>query len=210
MAELDPRTASTVISFVPFEIFEEKPGIYPGTFRVPASDGKTPQLLVVGESVTYVYVPGSEPPRSLEVKTPSYEIARSIVQDYHDAQLGVNLERGPALFWTFGVLTPREVPLKLATETKVALQRQQGWLQQLVMLADDDWEKIRQHLAITDMQRFAARALGLERPWLIPPRPAEVKACPACGTSVIPDAVICATCKCVVDSEKYKALSFVK
>jgi hypothetical protein len=164
---------------------------------------------VVEEGIHYVYLSSND--QQLKVRTPSYEIARSVVQDYISAQIGLNSEAdaSPALFWLPGCLSAADVSVRHANEVKLELERQNRWFENLVVLADDDWEKSRQHKFISDIQRFAARALGQERPWLITARYTEAQGeCFACRSAVRKDAIICHNCKAVLNAARIKEVTF--
>ena len=220
---------STVVSIVPFEILEEKPGLYPGVFKISASLNKNdkkvdqieraltpdwlevvPQLLHVKESIHYIEV---DIDRSISVSNPSYRVANSIVEDYVSSQLGVKPEsqenRGPGLFFVTGKLTLSQVIKDCANELKKAKERQDNWFRDMVTIADDDWERFHQHRTITDMQRYAAKALKLDRPWIVNLPDATISTkCPACASLLQPGVIICANCRCIINKEEYAKLQF--
>ena len=189
---------SSVISIVPFPIEEMKPGLYPGNFEIKSSIDNIPEILHVGESVYHVEVDAG---RSITVTVPSHRIAESIVNDFLSSQLAVRSgeinECGPGIFWKFGKYSMERILLECAGELESARQRQHKWFTRLVEMADDDWEKLRQHRAITDMQRKAAKFLSLERPWLVAPiTPINAVAlvsqdCPACGSIIRQGIILC-------------------
>jgi hypothetical protein len=92
---------------------------------------------------------------------------------------------------------------------KEADARQILWFKNLVKMADDDWNKYRQHKTISDIQRYACGYLKLERPWLLD---AEVVAalseCPSCFEKVNPRAVVCAHCQYILDPARHKSMQF--
>ena len=195
---------ATVVSIVPFNMEEYKPGIYPGFFQIPACVDE-PQILVVGESIHFIEV---DPDRSVPVTNPPYKVAKSIVDDYISSSLQADSTAGPGLFWKVGKYTLEMVKKECKEELEDARRRQTAWFLNLVKLADDDWEKTRQHKFISDLQRFAARALNLDRPWLIEVSNLTTKRCPACGNNTTESIVVCPTCRCILDKEKYDTLQF--
>lgn len=203
---------SSVISIVPFAIDEEKPGIYPGHFEIPPAKDNIPQILVIGESIHYVET--ADPDRSIPVVNPSYKVAASIVNDYINSQLGIPPNKtaicGPGIFWKVGVYDLSRIHKECADELKKQEQRQFNWFTELVRIADDDWEKTHQHRAISDMQRFAAKWLKLNRPWIVSLESTKFTNidCPGCGNSLRPDIVVCPTCKVILNPTKYKTLQF--
>ncbi len=204
---------ATLVSLCPFEINEVKPGLIPNIYKLPASDEVTPRVCVVGPGRYDVYIDSDR--GFLPIPVPAHSIAASVVMDFLVAQLGYSSDCHPALFFVVGVYTAAEVAKEFQAEIKAALRAQSQWYEQLVTVADDDWEKIRQHTAISDTQRFAARKLGLKRDWLIEasevPTAAEIatKRCPGCGAPA-GDVVVCPTCRCILDPIRYATLKFAQ
>lgn len=200
---------STLVSVVPFGISEFKPGIYPGFFELPPSINYEPQILVIGDSVYHVEI---DVGRIITVKCPSDDIARSVVYDYVTANLAYSAEdnSGPGLFWVSGAQNHATIKSNFSKQLQDAKNSQIRWFNKLITMADDDWEKSRQHKFISDMQRFAAKSLGLNRPWVVvPPPPAVLTTkCPACQSLISPDAVICPSCRCIINMDKYKSFQF--
>lgn len=211
------KIRATVISLVPFPINEFKPGLYPGQFDIPPSVDGEPQCLVIPECLFYVYIDKDR--GHYRVPAPSYKVAESIVQDYNSAQLRAGVDCHPALFYKIGEFTKDQAKQQFADDLKRIRQIQMNWFMELVLLADDDWEKTRQHAVISDTQRFAARALDpnntKQRPWLlsipkeiVSAESIETTICPACGSDIPKSVILCRYCHCILDPEKYKKLSF--
>ena len=200
----------SIVSIVPFPIEEYKPGLYPGNFIISPSLDGIPQILVIGTSVHHAETAIID--RSITITTPAHEMAKSIVDDYLDSQLAVNVKDrtcGPGIFWKVGVYNLARVYAECSKELEEAKMRQNNWFIRLVEMADDDWEKTRQHRTITDMQRQAARTLKLERAWIVEPaKSATMERCPACGVILMANVAICASCRYVVDPKKYATLQF--
>jgi hypothetical protein len=53
---------------------------------------------------------------------------------------------------------------------------------------------------ITDLERRAARQLGLEKPWLYDARP--LADCPVCAEKIKPGVAVCKSCGAILDREK--------
>ena len=200
---------STVISFVPFEIREEKPGLLPPRFYIPASDMKIPQLLKVGNAIHYVYL--DEGRGNLQVKNPSDIIARSIVEDYKSSQLGIADDAGPAIFWKDKDMSILDIMQECKDEIAILLQAQKMWFLNIAQIAENDWAKYHQHNVISTFQRRAAEIIGwtsTQHAWMSPITTMKSSPCPACGSAVPNGMVICSNCRCVLDPEKYKELQF--
>lgn len=201
---------ATVISLVPFPIAEFKPGIYPGFFEIEPSTDNVPQLLVVEDSKYHVEIDEN---RTITVKCPAEDIARSIVEDYVSANLAFDIEEdaSPAIFWKPGKFDLEGVKSNFSKDIEYQLGRQIRWFNKLVRMADDDWEKTRQHKAISDIQRYAAKALKLARPWVIVSAVQEgIIKCIACQQTVDAKAIVCPFCKCILNMDKYKTLQFAE
>lgn len=200
---------STVISLVPLDITEHKPGLIPSRYHIPASDMKTPSLLKVGTASHFVYMDESR--GSLSVKNPSDIVAKSIVDDYTSSQLGIDEEACPALFWVPEDLEVEDIKERFKVDIVRALLRQKKWFLNVAMLADNDWSRYKQHNVISSFQRKVADIIGWspkEHEWMAPGTTMNAKPCPACGMSLPLGTVICGSCKCVIDKEKFAELQF--
>lgn len=205
--------AVTVCSIAPFQLRERKPGLYPGEFYIPACKDmyKDVEYLVIDESRFYVYLDLER--GSFPVRASAEQIGVSIINDYVNAQLAVADDCYPGLF-----LVPHRINNKKeALESELiptARAVQLRWFEALVKMADDDWEKYRQHRAISHIQREAARAMNLERDWLIatPPDKLGQMICLVCRTPLQPETIMCPNCGFVVNPEEFAKISdrFVK
>ena len=194
----------TVVSLLPYAIQEIKPGLVPDIYRIEPSDGKIPSVLHVSNARSFVYIGDG---KTFPASHPAEQIAEAIVNDYWSAQLQSSLGARPALFWLPGKLSPSEIVAKYGRDIDEAKKRQNLWFMNLVKLADDDWAKTHQHRAISDIQRYAAKSLGMiNKPWYHAPEPEEFARCPACMTLVPADAALCQNCKYVINRVKAKEL----
>jgi len=206
--ENDPN--STIISIVPFLINEFKPGIYPGRFTIqPCIDANKPEILHVGTSVYFIpQFNGDDELPAHVVKTPSHDIAKSIVNDYLSAQMDTNPECQPGIAWLDGKLAIVDITTKHRNLLQDLKKYQINWFGKLVQRADNDWNRYKRHTVVSDVQRFAAKALSLERDWLTPESHEIPVKCPSCLTNCDRAAVVCANCRCILDQERYKKLTF--
>lgn len=199
---------ATVVSIVPFKLDEFKPGIYPGQFVIPGAKDGVPEILEVGESIYFVEI---DEDRTITVRCPADDVAKAIVNDYVISSLAYSTDKdaAPGIFWVPGRYDLTGILTNFSHELEAAKGRQDRWFRELVQMADDDWEKSRQHKFISDIQRFAAKSLKLERPWIINPKiEVNVDRCFACFSVIQPEAVICPFCKAVLNMEKYKTIQF--
>lgn len=205
----DNRVTCTVVSLVPFWLREFKPGLIPGNFDIAPSDGTIPTCLVIGEAKHNVYI--DETRGSLGVRDASDEVARSIVEDFMAAQLGISDGCHPGIFWVVGSWTPSEVTKEFNKELLQAKLAQKRWFIEICKIGDNDWNRYHQHNVISDFQRKAAELLGYTREsheWMAPSLVMGSQRCPACASAVAKDITICPNCRCILDKAKYEALDF--
>jgi hypothetical protein len=202
----------TVISIVPFIIDENKPGLIPSRYVIAPSVNGEPQILHVGTAIHYVYI--DETRGSLQVRDPSFEIAKSIVQDYVNSQLGISEDAGPGIMYVNREMSLSEVKTILKLELMKLKLRQNRWFENICRIADDDWTRYQKHTVISDFQRTAAETLGWDsskHPWMkIQASELKPNKCPACSTPVSENSIVCSNCRCILDKEKYEKLAFAK
>lgn len=203
MSEVD-RSVCTIVSLVPFELREEKPGLVPGLYVIPEAKVDQIGLLVIESASAVMFVGGEQVNVRIPVNADS--IAKSIVYDYCLAQLGYGEDSGPGIFWVYGKHDQKSIMLSHATELADARKKQGNWFAALVRLADDDWASHHQHKTISFLQRFACNSLGLKREWTVEPKNEDIKLCPGCMTQVHPLAAICGRCHTIINEEAYKKL----
>lgn len=208
--KVSQKYACTVVSMLPFELLEEKPHMLPATFRVPAAkDGKF-GILHVEEGIHYIPNPlidEGKPGSSIKQTTMPDEMARSIVEDYANSQVALSAEGGPGIFWIRGRLTLTEVKNDYDELVDHYAERQKIWFHSLCSLADADWHKNKNMLAVSDLQRMAALFLGVKADW-VEMRMEETVKCPMCTGDVNPNAIVCSACKYILKPELYKKEQF--
>jgi hypothetical protein len=199
------KYACTVVSLLPYAIRETKPHMIPFTFDIPAADPKIGfSILHVEEGLHFVPNPFEET-HNFRVTTSPNEMARSIVEDYCGAHIGLDEDAGPGMFYVEGRLSVEDVLRHCGTELKRATERQNRWFSNLINIADADWHKNKNILAVSDLQRHAARSLNVKREW-VDPIPTEFNTCPYCKAVVDPTSIKCQNCKEIINPEAYKAL----
>jgi len=202
--------ACTVVNLLPYELHEEKPHMLPSTFVIPAAsvDGKRFGILHVREGIHYIPNPlmdEGKPGSTIKQTTSPSEMARSICEDYNCAHVALDEDGQPGLFWVPGKLTQKDVEQFHGKRLAAIKKRQKHWFHNLCVMADADWEKNHDMRAVSDLQRIAARSLGINREW-VEFRMEEMTRCPYCNSSLSPEAAVCANCKEVVNRTKYDAL----
>jgi hypothetical protein len=81
-----------------------------------------------------------------------------------------------------------------------ARSRLEGFHRRLVDAADLEWERTKNPMFITDLERRAARLLGLEKPWLYDAKP--LADCPVCAEKIKHGVAVCKSCGAILDREK--------
>ncbi len=198
----------TVVSIYPLPIGPEfKPGINPSDFRIEASDADfTPRCLIVSPATSAKWDYNTNPPQKFENSHSSEEIARAIVTDFKNATFyfpdcSLGLEYVTGEYDTESFLSEqKELYVRM-------VDSQRKWFRGVVEIASNEWNKTHQTRAIGDIQRIAARLLGMDVEWLLDNK-IKIERCPACMTPVPFGAAICAVCKAVVDESKMESIKF--
>lgn len=202
------KYACTVVSLLPYSLDEEKPHMLPSTFKVPAAKYGDIAILHVEEGIHYIPNPvidEGKPGSSFKTITPPAEMARSIVEDYVGAMICLGEEAKPGLFWVEGRLTREEVLRYYFTEVKEAERMQINWFKRLIAMADADFTKNKNKMAVSDLQKIAARCLNYRAEW-IDFTGELAKNCPYCTSIVAFDAIKCPSCNEVINRERYEAM----
>jgi hypothetical protein len=88
-----------------------------------------------------------------------------------------------------------------------ATRRLDAFYRRKVAEADREWARSHSHLFLDDLQRRAARALGLEREWNYELR--ESQECPGCGERVKPYVAVCKACGVILNRAKAEQLGLI-
>jgi len=128
--------------------------------------------------------------RTMEYRITAREIAEDIARE-------LNGDSGDGSF--HGVFVAAD---EMPTEAELADARRRliEFQHRLVAAADLEWERTKNPMFITDLERRAARQLGLEKPWLYDARP--LADCPVCAEKIKPGVAVCKSCGAILDREK--------
>lgn len=195
----------TVVSLLPYPLKEPKPSIIPGYFQIPGSRHGIPALLPVGESIHWMESPFNDTPPIKMTHTPR-EVAASIVNDFVEAQLAIDSDALPGIFWIHGHKKIEQVLRENKEDLEKAKNNQDRWFINLVRIADDDWAKTHLHVSISDIQRYAGKALNLNREWLSATLSEIQLQCPLCKEYVRSDAIIHSACGFIMRPDEYKKM----
>lgn len=128
--------------------------------------------------------------RVMEYRITAREVAEDIARE-------LNGDSGEGSF--HGVFVAAgEMPTE--GELADARRRLEEFHRRLVAAADLEWERTHNPMFITDLERRAARQLGLEKPWLYDSRP--LAECPVCAEKIKHGVAVCRSCGAILDREK--------
>jgi len=195
---------ATVVSILPFDIREAKYGVYPTHYDIPGpkKDEEFGICHVPNECYGLVYQLDG---KQIQIPIPPWDVARAIVEDYRRAQLAATPTASAGLFYLAGKFEPEEIILHHQKDLARVRKEQEAWYTLLVTMADDDYQKTKQRRAVSDLQRFAARALQLERDWLSIVAE-HLVFCSMCGTELRKAVAKCYNCGFIVDQKRYDEL----
>jgi hypothetical protein len=203
----NPMDKSTIISAYPKDLDELKPTLQPGRFFIPKGSKDDVSTTTIGPSSWFKELNPDEP--ILEIVESSVTIAASIIMDYCSGLLGCDMSTAmPAMFWVPGDFKKAEVKIKFASEIAEAIEKQKNWFKRLVDMADAFWIRSNGNpMSISEDMKLAATDLNLlDRPWLIDTQKYDLIKCPACGTLIGSNIIVCPNCKVILDEKKAAAL----
>src|ERR1700730_462024 len=128
--------------------------------------------------------------RTMEYRITAREIAEDIARE-------LNGDSGEGSY--HGVFVAAG-DLPTDSELADARKRLEEFHRRLVAAADLEWERTKNPMFITDLERRAARQLGLEKPWLYDARP--LADCPVCAEKIKHGVAVCRCCGAILDREK--------
>lgn len=206
---------STIVSMIHQDLREEKPGLVPNVFTVKGGTMEQPSVTHIKAAKHFVYLDGDR--GSLPVRDASYEIARSIVEDYSSSQLGVSEGVFPGLCWFPGKLTLDAIKAnkeyaRILETVRIAHMR---WMNELIRMADNDFAKYKQHNVVSGFQRKIAEIMRCDvqkHPWMNTDNSLESDTCGGCGMSIRQGLVIHGGpggCGFIIDRARYNPADFV-
>lgn len=200
---------STVVSMIHIALMEEKPGLLPNVFRIAPGTMEKPSVTHIGAARHHVYLDDTR--GSLPIKDASYEVARSIVEDYSTSQVCISEGVFPGIFWVPGKLTFEEIQDEYPDILRDAKIGHKRWMEALLKLADDDFARYAKHNVVSDFQRRLAEICKLDpkkHPWMNVANSLEQLSCPGCGNAYMPGIEICGSCKRVLNKESYDPANY--
>ena len=182
----------TLVSILPYALREEKP-LHPGSFNIPAVGKGDLEVLVVRETTREFYVDYQR--GFIQIPEDPEVVARSVVADHIRATIHSDTNTYPGLFYVVGDKTKEQVQKEHKAELARVTAIQNSWLEKLIKVADDNWQRYRRHNVISDQYRLAARWLGVKREWSDIVNPVEMGECQYCTTLISSKAIICPQCR---------------
>ena len=161
---------------------------YFGSLEVHSPQPGQPYAITPIRACTAVMDLGDK--RTMDIRISAREVAEDIARE-------INGDSGDGSFHgVFVAAGPQPTESELAD----ARHRLEEFQHRLVAAADLEWERTKNPMFITDLERRAARQLGLEKPWLYDPKP--LAECPACAEKIKPGVAVCRSCGAILDREK--------
>lgn len=199
----------TIVSTLPVALAEEEPGLVPSVFHIPAAKKDSFSKLVFDDC--YYLILGADPQAPpISIRESADGVAAAIITQVIQSQMGTlstpNVHGDvpiPGLFFLMGDVPDADIKTKHKAELDKALRNTKAWLQNLVVLADDEWNKNRQRKTITSLQRVACNYLGLDKEWNYDSLLVKSANCWACKSNIHPEAIICPNCKAVLNQEAF-------
>ncbi len=186
-----PATATeTAVSLVNIsaEKWPPRQRTYFGSLEVRSPEPGEPYAITAIRGCTGVMDLGDK--RIMEYRITAREIAEDLARE-------LNGDSGEGSF--HGVFVAAgELPTE--AELADAHHRLEEFQRRLVAAADLEWERTKNPMFITDLERRAARQLGLEKPWLYDPKPQAE--CPVCAERIKPGVAVCKSCGAILDRDK--------
>lgn len=203
------HTYATIISILPFDVTETKPGLTPNEYIVKGTEGDKIGLTIIPNNVFYTINPDplsdAKEVRHIPVPVPAIEVAQAIINDYVSALLAVEPPIAlPGWVAIRGNYSDRKVvTTEFMKEIMGAREAQNKWFRNLIDIADDSWSKTRSPLGISDLQRFACRGLDYKRDWLNPLPSEVINKCPVCKSGINDGALKCIACGHILNKKMY-------
>ena len=201
---------STVISFLPYDPNPKFPGTLPGFYSITPVDI---EALKKGD-FTVTHIPdaldwvNNQNGQAVQRTLLGEQVAGSIVNDHIASSFAADANAFPGLKSLPGKHSKEDLKKNFKEELAGLLEAQTRWFVKLTKLADDVWNDPNargKHAAISDLQRYAARIVKPNAPWLVDIR-VDLISCPACTGSISDAALVCPLCKTIVKPKEYNAM----
>ena len=198
------RDISTVVSILPYRVPVEIITVFPGTYQLDAAAPDSFSYIHVTRGRTDRYVGGPANNGLISLPILSEEIAQAIAKDHIRASICVVTGVAePGIFALPNQQQPEDI--RKSEQLKIAQYKQKQWFIKLVEQAESDWKRTGNTRAVGMLARIAAKRLGLQFDWTTEEnvREQEINKCPMCTSIVSPNAIICMTCKYILNPNEF-------
>lgn len=207
MSEQGYKDISTVISILPYRLNLNATTVFPSDYVLEANENDKFTYAHITRARTDRYLGGPTNNGVVSIPILSEEIADSFVKDHIRASVCV--VPGFAEPGIFYLPEKVDAPLILINSKLMEVRaKQKQWYIKLVEQAESDYKRTGNVRAVGLLARIAARRLSLQYEWTTEEnvRQEEINKCPVCTSIVNPNAVVCMTCKYVLDRKRYEII----
>lgn len=210
---------ATVISLCPIEIKSNFPHTIPAYVTMPPGSIDNPSLCVMtdGEVSQYVGLQVNAKNPWITYPVSAVDMAKNFVEDFKRSAPWAKPQYHPGVFFVEGkpdsvekldryelrYTFDTDFVAKFPEQFKEAKDKQYEWFKVLCGEADRSFAKRSNHAEITNVQRYAAKVLNLDRPWAKEIKPEHFIQCIFCRQMIEPEAIICLHCNQIVDQERF-------
>src|SRR5712664_2445274 len=187
-ASMSTETSTALLVNISTEKWPPRHRTYFGSLEVRSPEPGEPYVVTMIRGCTGVMDLGDK--RTMEYRITAREIAEDIARE-------INSDSGEGSF--HGVFVAAGAA-PTETELADARRRLEEFWRRLVAAADLGWERTKNPMFITDLERRAARQLGLEKPWLYDSKP--LADCPVCAEKIKHGVAVCRSCGAILDRDK--------
>jgi hypothetical protein len=185
---METNTSTAALVNISTEKWPPRHRTYFGSLEVRSPEPGEPYAVTLISGRTGIIDMGDK--HYTDIRITAQEIAEDIARE-------INGDSGEGSFHGVFVaagMAPTEAELADARRRLEEFQRR------LVVAADLEWERTKNPMFITDLDRRAARQLGLEKPWLYDSKP--LAECPVCAEKIKHGVAVCRSCHAILDREK--------
>jgi len=192
---------AVIVSFLPYDYNPYLPGMIPTFFHIPKAERDDFVVVPITDCMSHIYVGEG---RSLATMHSGVQVASAIARDHIAASIHTVADIAfPGIKSVPGNHSKEKIQEMFPEELIALNQAQKNWFGELVKYADDTWMDPNargKHRSISDIQRYAAKYLGLNKEWITTVATNNIQ-CYACTYNVPSEAAICPNCKTVLKSD---------
>jgi RNase P subunit RPR2 len=197
----------TIVSLLPYSVDERKLTVIPQEYFIPAAVEDELGILHVDDGISWLMLE-MERGGPVQQRIPSGQLADSIVNDFARSQLEYRYDFAqPGLFVVEGKFNSDDIKAKFPELLGKYRLIQENWFKALVERANQDFGKTGVSQLVSDLQKLAAKELGLKPNWSIDHQ-LKTLTCPLCATLLPANAAVCSNCKAILDPAKVADYQF--